>query len=105
MSIKWTPQVVEYKIYYNIIWQESLWWADLSVYVNEEPLRVYKINTSFKASSMVIMKIIFVRNELHSEWHIIVLCRFKLAQTVVNLYTVSTCLLWLYFNDPLHGLI
>jgi hypothetical protein len=31
--------------------------------------------------------------ELYDAWHIIVLFRFKLAQTIVNLYTMSTCLI------------
>jgi hypothetical protein len=36
------PQVVEHKIYHDI-WQEWLWYSDLCLYVNEEPLRVYRI--------------------------------------------------------------
>jgi hypothetical protein len=67
-----SSQVVEHKIYHDI-WQEWLWYADLCLHVNEEHLRVYRINKKMQAQyiycfktctiDIVIMKLKFYTNE------------------------------------------
>jgi hypothetical protein len=48
-----SPQVVEHTIYHNIC-QESSWYANLGLYDNEEPLRVYRIKAGCPGNASTI---------------------------------------------------